>query len=284
MTFSKLSKKQKEVFRWCYKGGYKAIICDGAVRSGKTICMITSYVLWAMKRFSNASFGICGKTVASAERNIIMPLRSIADITHFFKLSYSTSKHLLTVESRHGKNYFYVFGGKDESSYELLQGITLSGIFLDEVALMPQSFVNQAIARCLSVSQSLYWFNCNPESPAHWFYTEWICNAEKRKALHLHFLAYTVYIHKICGVSHPVLKAIKAYCVDNLLACIGTYKRYTECKYQIDRVDMSAFFYGSLHIHARFFSKAFHAAYLIKMLGQMIYVRELFYESLIYKF
>ena len=87
MTFSKLSKKQKEVFRWCYKGGYKAIICDGAVRSGKTICMITSYVLWAMKRFSNASFGICGKTVASAERNIIMPLRSIADITHFFKLS-----------------------------------------------------------------------------------------------------------------------------------------------------------------------------------------------------
>lgn len=188
MTFSKLSKKQKEVFRWCYKGGYKAIICDGAVRSGKTICMITSYILWAMKRFNEASFGICGKTVASAERNIIMPLRSIADITHFFKLSYSTSKHLLTVESRHGKNYFYVFGGKDESSYELLQGITLSGIFLDEVALMPQSFVNQAIARCLSVSQSLYWFNCNPESPAHWFYTEWICNAEKRKALHLHFL------------------------------------------------------------------------------------------------
>ena len=78
--------------------------------------------------------------------------------------------------------------------------------------------------------------------------------------------------------------SIKTYCVDNLLACICTYKRYTECKYQIDRVDMSAFFDGSLHIRARFFSKAFHAAYFIKMLGQMVYVRELFYKSLIYKF
>lgn len=188
MTFKTLSSKQKQVFHWCYKNEYKAIICDGAVRSGKTICMITSYILWAMKCFNGAMFGICGKSVGSAERNIIMPLQTVVDITHYFKVSYARSLHLLTVEGMGKKNYFYVFGGKDESSYMLIQGITLSGIFLDEVALMPQSFVNQAITRTLSVEKSLYWFNCNPESPTHWFYKEWICNAKKKNALHIHFL------------------------------------------------------------------------------------------------
>ena len=188
MTFEKLSEKQKAVFRWAFATNYKAIICDGAVRSGKTICMITAFILWAMRQFNGATFGICGKTVASAERNIIRPLRGIADITSYFRLSYSASTHLLTVENREKRNYFFVFGGKDESSYELLQGITLSGIFLDEVALMPESFVNQAVARTLSVKKARYWFNCNPEGPTHWFYQEWILQAEKQNALHLHFL------------------------------------------------------------------------------------------------
>lgn len=188
MTFAKLSKKQKTVFKWCYKSDYKALICDGAVRSGKTICMITSFILWAMRHFDGATFGICGKSVGSAERNVIMPLQSVADITHYFKVTYTRSIHLLTVEGMGKVNYFYIFGGKDESSYMLIQGITLSGIFLDEVALMPRSFVEQAITRTLSVEGSRYWFNCNPDSSEHWFYKEWILKAEERNALHLHFL------------------------------------------------------------------------------------------------
>lgn len=188
MTFNDLSKKQEQVFRWCYHTDYKAIICDGAVRSGKTICMITSFILWAMRMFNDSNFGICGKTVASAERNIIRPLQTIADITAYFKIHYSRQTHMLTVENTAGRNYFFVFGGRDESSYTLLQGITLSGVLLDEVALMPESFVNQAIARCLSVPQSRYWFNCNPESPSHWFYNQWVQQANKKNALHIHFL------------------------------------------------------------------------------------------------
>lgn len=188
MTFEKISAKQKQVFKWCYKDDFKAIICDGAVRSGKTISMITSYILWAMKRFDGAVFGICGKTVRSAERNIIQPLQEIVDITHYFKITYTRSSNLLVVEGNGHKNSFYVFGGKDESSYMLIQGITLSGVFFDEVALMPRSFVEQAITRTLSVASSKLWFNCNPENQFHWFYVEWICKATERKALHLHFL------------------------------------------------------------------------------------------------
>ncbi|MCM1024634.1 MAG: PBSX family phage terminase large subunit [Prevotella sp.] len=188
MTFTKLSPKQKRIFKWCYEDGCNALICDGAVRSGKTVCMITSFILWAMKSFDGAVFGICGKTVRSAERNIITPLMSIADITAYFKVSYTRSANLLTVEGGGRRNCFYIFGGKDESSYMLIQGITLSGVLFDEVALMPRSFVEQAITRTLSVSGAKLWFNCNPENRFHRFYTEWILQAAARNALHLHFL------------------------------------------------------------------------------------------------
>jgi len=188
MTFKVLSPKQAKIFKWAYNTDYKAIICDGAVRSGKTICMITSYILWAMRAFKGANFGICGKTVASAERNIVKPLQEIADITHYFSVQYRSGEHVLIIGTDTYSNYFYVFGGKDQSSYQLLQGITLSGIFFDEVALMPENFVQQGLARCLSVGESKYWFNCNPESPAHWFYQQWILEAEKQNALHIHML------------------------------------------------------------------------------------------------
>lgn len=192
MTFEKLSDKQRLLLKWChmpaYRDSYDAIICDGAVRSGKTVVMSASYILWAMKNFSEATFAICGKTVQSAERNIITPLNQIADITHFYRLSYTRSVHLLTVEGGGKRNYFYIFGGKDESSASLIQGLTLSGVMLDEVALMPQSFVEQAVARTLSVRGAKLWFNCNPENPNHYFYRDWICKADEKKVLHLHFL------------------------------------------------------------------------------------------------
>lgn len=187
MTFSVLSPKQKIIFKWCYEENYRAIICDGAVRSGKTICMITSFILWAMKNFNGAIFGICGKTIRSAERNIILPLMDIADINAYFKLEYMRSRNLLTVENDKIKNNFFIFGGKDESSYVHIQGITFSGVFFDEVALMPRVFVEQAITRTLSVENAKLWFNCNPDSQFHWFYNEWIKRANERNALHLHF-------------------------------------------------------------------------------------------------
>ena len=56
----------------------------------------------------------------------------------------------------------------------------------DEVALMPRSFVEQALARC-SVEEAKFWFNCNPEHPQHWFYQEWILKAKQKQALYLHF-------------------------------------------------------------------------------------------------
>ena len=180
------SEKQREIFRFPYTH-YEALICDGAVRSGKTSVMSLSFLLWAMGRFDRCAFAICGKSVGSVERNIITPLLGVRYLQEHFAVRYNRGGHVLTVRRGGKENRFYLFGGKDESSYTLIQGVTLAGVLLDEVALMPQSFVEQALARC-SVDGAKFWFNCNPENPLHWFRQEWILQPDKHNALHLHFM------------------------------------------------------------------------------------------------
>lgn len=181
-----LSDKQRRILRFPYEPDYNAIICDGAVRSGKTSIMALSFFLWAMANFNRCSFAFCGKSVGAVTRNIVTPLLGVRYLQDNFVLQYNRSDHVIIARRGEKENLFYLFGGKDESSAALIQGITLAGVLLDEVALMPRSFVEQALARC-SVSGAKLWFNCNPEGPEHWFRKEWILKADKHKALHLHF-------------------------------------------------------------------------------------------------
>ena len=189
MAIEKLSERQLEVMSWwCEDSKEKsrdAVICDGAVRSGKTFVMGISFIAWAFYRFNNSAFAICSKTIRSARRNVVSPILSVLKSLGF-GVEDKISSNLLIVTYGKKVNRFYLFGGKDEASASLIQGMTLSGVLLDEVALMPRSFVEQALARC-SVSGSKFWFNCNPEYPAHWFYQEWIKKAEEKNALYLHF-------------------------------------------------------------------------------------------------
>lgn len=179
------SEKQRQILRFPYSG-YDALICDGAVRSGKTSIMSLSFFLWAMGNFTGCSFAFCGKSVGAVERNIVQPLLGIRYLQQNFDVKYNRGGHVIVARRGLKENRFYLFGGKDESSYMLIQGITLAGVLLDEVALMPRSFVEQALARC-SVTGAKLWFNCNPEGPEHWFRKEWILQPEKHHALHLHF-------------------------------------------------------------------------------------------------
>ena len=180
-----ISHKQRQIMAFPFTK-YDALICDGAIRSGKTVFMMLSFIDDAMRRFDGQRFGICGKTVDSTVKNIITPYLGLAYAQEKYSIQWKRSDKLLVVSDGNKENLFEVFGGKDESSFMLIQGRTLAGVLLDEVALQPRSFVEQALARC-SVEGSKLWFNCNPDSPEHWFYKEWICHPEKRNALHLHF-------------------------------------------------------------------------------------------------
>lgn len=194
--FAPFSEKQLKVLSWYEEySPYKdcmAIIADGAIRSGKTVSMALSFVIWGNNNFNNQNFAICGKTIASTRRNVVSILKQMLSTLGYVVYDRRTD-NLLVVQGmdEHGKfhtNNYFIFGGKDESSQDLIQGITLAGIFFDEVALQPQSFVNQATARC-SVEGSKYWFNCNPKGPFHWFNTEWIepTKRKEKNILYIHF-------------------------------------------------------------------------------------------------
>ena len=181
----RFSPKQRQVLTWWQTGRWQALICDGAVRSGKTFCMGLSFFLWAQHDFNGRQFALCGKTVGALRRNLLTELvpclRRIG-----MEVRENRSANSLTVVYAGHRKQFLLFGGKDASSAALIQGSTLAGLLLDETALMPRAFVEQAVARC-SVRGSRLWFNCNPEGPEHWFYKEWIEKAESRGALRLHF-------------------------------------------------------------------------------------------------
>ena len=189
MGYGEFSPKQRTVLTWWMPGnrycGKQAIVCDGAVRSGKTLAMGLSFFLWAMTCFDGKRFGVCGKTIASLRRNVLSEiLPRLKALGADWKEK--RTENLVTVTFKGHRNQFYIFGGRDEGSASLIQGITFAGVLLDEVALMPQSFVDQACARC-SVAGSRLWFNCNPAGPSHWFYKNWILEAEQRGCLRLHF-------------------------------------------------------------------------------------------------
>ncbi len=182
------SKKQRMALAWWKMPEYlsaNGIIADGAVRSGKTVALSLGFILWAMKNYDGQFFAICGRTIGSVRRNILgwllpmLPSLSIRSVYH-------RAENRLELSCAGKTNTFYIFGAKDERAQDAIQGLTLAGVFFDEAAIMPESFVSQATARC-SVSGSKFWFSCNPLGPRHWFKTSWIDKAEERNILYLHF-------------------------------------------------------------------------------------------------
>lgn len=180
-----ISPRQQKILAFPYSK-YDALICDGAVRSGKTSIMMWAFVRWAMENFRGQRFGVCGRTVDSCTKNIIVPFTAMSLAKERYIIRWRRGDKVMEVRRGAVTNYFEVFGGKDEASYTLIQGRTLAGVLLDEVVLMPRSFVEQALARC-SVDGARLWFSCNPGSPHHWFYQEWIKRSRERNALYLHF-------------------------------------------------------------------------------------------------
>ena len=187
--FKPFSKKQKQVLTWWLPESpvstMDGIIADGSIRSGKTVSMALSFVIWAMESFEEQNFAMCGKTIGSFRRNVLLVLKLMLK-SRGYQLQDHRADNLLEIRFKGNVNYFYIFGGKDERSQDLIQGITLAGLLCDEVALMPESFVNQATGRC-SVAGSKFWFNCNPDGPYHWFKTNWIDRAKEKGLLYLHF-------------------------------------------------------------------------------------------------
>lgn len=272
------SEKQKKIMTWwCDASPYKnwdGIIADGSVRSGKTVSMAPAFVNWAMANYDECDFALCGKTVGSLRRNVVNTLKQQL-ISLGYEYEEKRTENLIVITDGNHTNYFYQFGGKDESSQDLIQGMTLGGVLFDEVALMPQSFVAQAEARC-SVAGSKLWYNCNPKGPSHWFKKEYVDIAKDKKLLYLHFtmkdnLTLTqevreryermftgvFYIRNVLGLWVTAEgKIYTAFTKDNIIPVTDWYARDKDGKYthplrkKISVVTMGVDFGGNKSSHA----------------------------------
>ena len=272
------SDKQKRIMTWwCDASPYSnwdGIIADGSVRSGKTVSMAPAFVNWAMANYDECDFALCGKTVGSLRRNVINTLKQQL-ISLGYDYEEKRTENLIVITDGNHTNYFYQFGGKDESSQDLIQGMTLGGVLFDEVALMPQSFVAQAEARC-SVAGSKLWYNCNPKGPSHWFKKEYVDIAKDKKLLYLHFtmkdnLTLTqevreryermftgvFYIRNVLGLWVTAEgKIYTAFTKDNVIPVTDWYARDKDGKYthplrkKISVVTMGVDFGGNKSSHA----------------------------------
>ena len=183
--FRPFSRKQKQAILWWCPGSAhekdRILLADGAIRSGKTVAMIVSFLAWSLSSFKGQDFIIAGVTGGALRRNVLLPMfRMLETLGIPYEWKRSEAKVLI------GENTYHLFGAEKENSQDKLQGMTAAGAYADEVALFPRSFVDQMIGRC-SVAGSRVFMNCNPNGAWHFIKTDFIDRADEIGMFHLHF-------------------------------------------------------------------------------------------------
>lgn len=187
--FKPFSEQQRRLIHWwrpmvrASENNY--IVADGSIRSGKTIACIIGFLTWSQEMFSGQPFILAGKTMGALKKNVVRPMLQMLEAWGW---PYEYVRSGTDARLEIGTNTYYLYGANTEASQDALQGLTAAGAYLDEAALFPKSFVDQAVARC-SVDGWKFWMNCNPEGPHHFIREEYLMpeEREKKKVYHLHF-------------------------------------------------------------------------------------------------
>lgn len=186
--FKPFSMQQQRLIHWWRPGLVSSendfVIADGSIRSGKTIACIIGFLTWSQEMFEGESFILAGKTMGALKKNVVRPMLQILEAWGW---SYTYIRSGTDARIEIGSNVYYLYGANTEAAQDALQGLTAAGAYLDEAALFPRSFVDQAIGRC-SVDGWKVWMNCNPEGPHAYIKEEFIDKATEKRVYRLHFV------------------------------------------------------------------------------------------------
>lgn len=145
-------------------------ILHGSVRSSKTICCTVRWLEY-MVSGPQGDLAMLGRTTATLQRNVLNDLFDIVGPGGYRWVNRQQGE--LNILGRR----VYVFGANNEDAESKIRGATFAGALCDEVSLYPQSVFNQLMAR-MSVKGAQCFCNTNPDSPYHWFYTDYITNSQ----------------------------------------------------------------------------------------------------------
>jgi PBSX family phage terminase large subunit len=143
-------------------------VWDGPVRSAKTVHSLIRWVEFILTA-PPGDLAMVGKTEDTLERNILRPLERATDGA----FSFSKGSHTFRLADRQG----YLFGANDEKAEGKIRGVTLAGLYGDELTLWPPGFFKQSLAR-LSVPGAKLFGTTNPDSPYHWLKVEYLDRAK----------------------------------------------------------------------------------------------------------
>ncbi len=139
----------------------------GSVRSGKTWISLLKWALWIGGQPECDEFLMVGKTITTLKRNCLGLLESL--IGENIKYSISQKKAVIFGHT------VWLEGANDERSESKIRGMTLKGIYVDELTQIPEDFYLMALSR-LSVKNAAFLATTNPDHPNHYVKTEIIDN------------------------------------------------------------------------------------------------------------
>lgn len=140
----------------------KLNIWVGSIRSGKTYASIVRFIIECAGGPAG-QFCLITKTFDSFKRNIIPLLDDLIPSSY----SWSPGKRELTIYTR----LIHVIGADDQRAERKIRGSTISGAYVDEISVIPESFYHMLLSR-LSVKGSKLFATTNPDSPFHWLKKE----------------------------------------------------------------------------------------------------------------
>ena len=143
-------------------------ILHGSVRSSKTISCSVRWLDY-LATGPQGDLAMLGRTTATLQRNVLNDLFDIVGPKNYKWINRQQGE--LQIFGRR----IYCFGASNEDAESKIRGATFAGSLCDEVNLYPQSVFNQLMAR-MSIKGAQCFCNCNPDSPYHWFYTDYITN------------------------------------------------------------------------------------------------------------
>ena len=111
--FQPFSAKQMKVLNWWAEDSPVKdkfmCIADGSIRSGKSVVICLSFLLYVMSKFNQQNVAIGGKSVGSVRRNIMIPLKGML-LTLGYEYVEHRSENYMEITKEGVTNYFYLFG------------------------------------------------------------------------------------------------------------------------------------------------------------------------------
>lgn len=164
MSKQMLSEKQKKFLK---DDLHRINLLYGSVRSGKTWISLLKWAIWIGQQAQDKQFLMVGKTITTLKRNCLVLLEELIGDN----ITYSISQKKAVIFGR----TVWLEGANDERSESKIRGMTLMGVYIDELTQIPQDFYLMALSR-LSEKGAVFLATTNPDHPKHYVKTEIIDN------------------------------------------------------------------------------------------------------------